>query len=230
MNSSTLKGYLTGLILGDGTIDNGVEKRAFRIKSTHQDFLLKIKSDLDKNTNFTTSIKNYESYTGKDLTNHNSYGELTIKAHPYFSKIYHRFYDDFRKRVIDIKAIKDLNWEGWANWFMSDGYIVKVGKESDNIVDRRVELCTDRYKYSDIVHLSGFIQESMGYKIKIVNRGSVYRIRISLIDAQNFLSNIYPHTVESFYYKLDMAYKYRPSWMTDDYYSIMTTIRSASLQ
>lgn len=34
MNSSELKGYLTGLIVGDGYIDKGVTKRAFEIKNT----------------------------------------------------------------------------------------------------------------------------------------------------------------------------------------------------
>ena len=34
MNSSELKGYLTGLIVGDGCIGKGVTKRTFEIKNT----------------------------------------------------------------------------------------------------------------------------------------------------------------------------------------------------
>ena len=45
MHSSELRGYLTGLILGDGHIDKGVTKRAFEIKSVHFDFIQKIKND-----------------------------------------------------------------------------------------------------------------------------------------------------------------------------------------
>ena len=44
MNSSELKGYLTGLIIGDGHIDKGITKRAFEIKNTHFDFIQKIKN------------------------------------------------------------------------------------------------------------------------------------------------------------------------------------------
>lgn len=42
MNSSELKGYLTGLIVGDGYIDGGVTKRAFAIKSINKEFIYKI--------------------------------------------------------------------------------------------------------------------------------------------------------------------------------------------
>jgi hypothetical protein len=51
MKSSELKGYLTGLILGDGTIDKGTTKRAFRIKSINFDFIDKIEKDLKDTTN-----------------------------------------------------------------------------------------------------------------------------------------------------------------------------------
>lgn len=39
MNSSELKGYLTGLIIGDGTIGKGITKRSFAIKSICKDFI-----------------------------------------------------------------------------------------------------------------------------------------------------------------------------------------------
>ena len=42
MNSSELKGYLTGLIFGDARIDNGVTKRAIRMSSINKDFIYKI--------------------------------------------------------------------------------------------------------------------------------------------------------------------------------------------
>ena len=48
MNSTKLRGYLTGLILGDGSIDKGVQKRAFSIKSINKDFIEKIYEDLNK--------------------------------------------------------------------------------------------------------------------------------------------------------------------------------------
>ena len=57
MNSSELKGYLTGLIFGDGCIDKGITKRAFEIKSIDKNFIDKIKNDIESCTNFQISIK-----------------------------------------------------------------------------------------------------------------------------------------------------------------------------
>lgn len=230
ITSQQLKSYLTGLILGDGFIDNGVNKRAFRIKSINTDFIESIYEAINKTTNFKVSVKEFPNSIGRDGTNHRKYQELTISSHPYFSKIYHLFYDDYRKRILTKKAIDSLGWEGWANWFMSDGYICKVGKESGKIVDRRVDLCTDRYSKKDVEYLSSFISKKYGYKTKVFNRGNSYRIRMSLMDAQYFLLNISPFVVPSFYYKLDMSYDYRPTWMTDEYYQLMISIQSASLR
>lgn len=227
MESSKLKSYLTGLILGDGYVDNGVQKRAFRIKTTHKDFADKILEDL-LSVGFKCFAREVNEYTSEDGTKHKKYYEVNTKAHPYFSKIYHVFYDDYRNRIITKKALNNLGWEGWANWFMSDGYIVRVGKESGKIVDRRVELCTDRYSENSVLFLAKYMETNFGYKIKVVARGEVNRIRISLLNAQDFFLNIYPFFVPSFLYKLDMCYDYKPTWMSNDYYSLMKNIQSAS--
>lgn len=224
MNSSTLKSYLTGLILGDGYIDHGVAKRAFRIKSVNKDFIQKIEKDLKKSTNFNISVMSHRAEVKADGVNHREYQELSISAHPYFSKIYHKFYNDFGKRTISKSSLEDLEWEGWANWFMSDGYTVKVGKESGVIKDRRVDLCTDRYSETDVDMLVSFVSKTFGYKVSKIKRGNVFRVRIGLKDAQYFFCNISPFVVSSFLYKLDMSYDYRPTWMTDEYYELMQNI------
>lgn len=225
MNSSKLKGYLTGLILGDGHIDKGVSKRAFSIKSINFDFIEEIQSTLSETTNFTMYIKQIPS-SYKDGVNRKAYQELRIKAHPYFAKKYHYFYNDFKKRVITTTTLSWLNLEGLANWYMSDGYITLVGKTKGIIKDRRVELSTDRYSYNDVLKIKRYFEESFGYKVKIIDRkrNNQYRIRISLKDAQDFFVMIRPHVVDSFLYKLDMKYDYKPEWMTEEYYSLMKYI------
>ena len=136
MNSSELKSYLTGLILGDGYIDSGVVKRSFHIATINEDWANKIYSDITSATNFKTKIFSKEPYVGKDGTNHKKSWWIRIESHPYFAKKYHWFYNDYRKRIITKKALESLNWNGWANWFMSDGYIVRVGLESGKIYNR----------------------------------------------------------------------------------------------
>lgn len=226
MNSKELKGYFTGLILGDGYIDSGVTKRAFRIKSINLDFIEKIKKDLEK-TNFEVVIKHYPAET-RDGVSRQAYKELTIKAHPYFNKIYNYFYTDKGERYIHPKTLEWLTPAGWANWYMSDGYIVKVGLTKGKIVDRRVELATDRYPLDDVNRLRRVMGE-LGYKTTLVNRGKGhYRVRISLLYAQYFLLKIEPHVVDSMRFKLNMAYDYQPKWMDDNYYSIMESLQSTN--
>lgn len=229
MQSSMLKSYLTGLILGDGYIDKGIAKRGFRIKSTHKDFICRIYEDLSSATDFTIFVNSFPESIGKDGTHHKEYWELSIRAHPYFAKIYHWFYDDFRNRVITKNALDALDWNGWANWYMSDGYITKIGKESEDgiIRDRRVELSTDRYSLSGVEYLSKYISEEIGYKTSVIKRGKAYRLRLSLLSADDFFLNISPFVVDSFRYKLDLAYDYKPSWMSNQYYELMKTVQSA---
>ena len=127
MNSSELKGYLTGLIFGDGYIDHGVTNRAFRIRSINKDFIEKIYNDLSSCTNFKMSIIFHKGGFANGC-NHKDHWELYIKAHPYFAKKYHHFYDDFGKRVVTKDSLSWLNDKGLANWYCGDGYICLVGK------------------------------------------------------------------------------------------------------
>lgn len=62
MESSELKGYLTGLIVGDGYIDSGVVKRRFEIKSIDRNFINKIKTDIESCSNFKIIKKLYMSF------------------------------------------------------------------------------------------------------------------------------------------------------------------------
>lgn len=229
MYSSELKGFITGLILGDGSIDKGVTKRAFRIKSINHDFIRYIGEVIRKSTNFDVKIT-YHPATYKDGVVRKSYSELYIKAHPYFNKKYNHFYNDYRKRRITTEALGWLNPRGLAAWYMSDGYIVQVGKRSGTIKDRRVEIATDRYTKTDVEKMQRFFENRYGFKTSLVKRKKgVYRLRISLLDAQHFFVMIEPYVVPSMRYKLNLNYDYRPKWMTDEYYDLMLRLQSAEL-
>lgn len=225
MNSSQLKGYLTGLILGDGYIDKGVTKRAFTIKSINLDFINRIEETLSNTTNFNITVKQFPS-SERNGVKRKAYSELRVNAHPYFAKKYHHFYNDYRKRIITSESLSWLNPEGLANWYMSDGYITLVGKTKGVIKDRRVELCTDRYSYDDVMKIKKFFEDSFGYKIHIVDRkrNNQYRIRISLKNAQNFFLMIRPYVTDSFLYKLNLKYDEKPIWMSEEYFSLMKDI------
>lgn len=223
MKSSKLKGYLTGLILGDGHIDKGVTKRALSIKSINFDFIKKLEDDLEF-TNFKIKVKEFPA-SCKGGVNRKAYKELRVQAHPYFNKIFHKFYTDTRKRRILKSCLDDLNPEGLANWYMSDGYIVLVGKTKGVIRDRRVELCLDRYTPEDVDKVIDYFQDTYGYKLtKVKRKEGVYRIRFNRASAQDFFLMIRDHVTPSMMYKLDMKYDYQPKWMSDEYFNLMDKI------
>lgn len=229
MNSSELKGYLTGLILGDGFIGSGITKRSFSIKSIHYDFIERIKSDLESCTNFKISIK----FTPEHYScgcNHKDSWELNIKSHPYFCKKYHHFYNDYKKRIASKDALNWLNDVGLANWYMSDGYVCLVGKESNNIYNRRIDMCTDRYDLETIYRMMKMLKEKFNLETSLVKRGKFYRIRIKQKSYSNFINIISPYIVDSMKYKLYLGYQFQPKWMDNDMWEFQESLSSATTQ
>ncbi len=229
MNTSELKGYLTGLILGDGYIDSGVSKRAFRIKSTHKDFIDKLATDIESCHTFNIYVKHYKSYTDKYGIKHKEYWELNISAHPYFAKKYHNFYDDYRNRVITKNAINWLTPNGLANWYMSDGYICLVGIKTGFIKSRRIDICTHRYSLDDIIMVCDEIYKKFDIQFRPIKRGSFYRIRLGSKDYDKFINLIKPYVVPSMIYKLYLGYEKQPKWMNEEDWEFQNSISAIAL-
>ena len=229
MNTSELKGYLTGLILGDGYIDSGVNKRAFRIKSINKDFIEKIKEDIDSCNTFNTYIKHTKGYVDKYKVNHKDYWEFVISAHPYFAKKYHNFYDDYKKRKITTEVINWLTPNGLANWYMSDGYVCLVGIRSGKITGRRIEICTDRYTKNDVFMICKKLNERFNLEFSPIKRGENYRIRLKTKDYSNFINLIKPYIVPSMIYKLYLGYEKQPKWMFDSDWEFQNSISAIAL-
>lgn len=227
MNSSELKGYLTGLIIGDGHIDKGITKRSFRIKTIYEDFANKIKQDLESCSNFNVSIRHYNPYIKNNVC-HKEYWELYIKAHPYFNKIYNHFYDDYKHRRMSSEVYAWLNSAGLANFFMCDGYICLVGKKSGIIKDRRLEICMDRYNKSYVDKMISTLKSKFDIDSSIAKRGNAYRIRILSSSYQKFFDIVNPYIVDSMKYKLHFAYNKRPKWCDDKFWNFQCSLLSAN--
>lgn len=227
MNSSELRGFLTGLILGDGHIDNGITKRGFRIKSIQKDFIDQIYNELSSCTNFKMRV-NYVPERIDRECHHKAYWELYVQAHPYFVKKYHHFYDDHRKRIVSSDAMQWLTPYGLANWYMSDGYICLVGKERGEIRDRRIDICTDRYDLHTVQRLQDMLMKRFDIAATLVKRGKIYRIRIRQKSYQRFIELIEPYMVESMKYKMYLGYNMQPKWMPDEMWQKQERLRSAT--
>lgn len=227
MNSSQLKGFLTGLILGDGHIETGVQKRALSIKSINFDFIEMIEKVLNETMNISLYTKEHETSEKKGVKR-KAYKELRTKAHPYFAKKYHYFYNDYRERKITFDALNWLNPEGIANWYMSDGYITLVGKTKGKISARRVQLCLDRYSEEDVEKVMKYFKEKWNWETRKVHRGNgVYRIEFRKESISSFFETIEPFIVRSFQYKLDLNFEDKPSWMSSNCWDIQLKVRDS---
>ena len=227
MNSSELRGFVTGLILGDGSIDKGVHKRAFEIKSIDENFINYIINCFNQSTNFKISRKISEEHFSCGCNHKTSYS-LRVKAHPYFMKLYHYFYDDKRHRKIYSETLEWLTRRGLANWYMSDGYICLVGKSKGFIRDRRVDICTDRYYLDDVKLMQSFLFKKFTINTSIIKRNNTYRLRVKKESYPEFFYSIYQYIIPSMRYKLYLGYENKQDWMTDNFWELQQSIKSAT--
>jgi len=227
MHSSELRGFLTGLILGDGHIESGVTKRGFKIKSIYKDFIDQIYAELTSCTNFQMIVRHHDAQI-RDGVNHKEYWELSIKSHPYFAKKYSHFYDDYKHRIVSKYALGWLTPYGLANWYMSDGYICHVGKEKGDVYDRRLEICTDRYNFNTVKRLSNMLVNRFQLGNSVIKRGNRYRLRIHTDSYCQFIRLVAPYIVKSMEYKLYLGYKKQPLWMPDKIWEYQEYLRSAT--
>lgn len=226
MNSLELRGYLTGLIFGDGYIDKGVTKRAFAIKTINKDFAYKIKKDLDSCSPFDTKII-YHPARYNCGCNHKENWEVRTKAHPYFVKKYHHFYDDYRHRIASKESLSWLTPQGLANWYMSDGYICLVGKQKNEIRSRRMDICTDRYSKETVQNMIYSLKNKFNLNCSLIKRNSTYRIRIKSTSYQSFIDLIYPYIVPSMQYKLYLGYQTQPRCLDNTGWELQKYLHSA---
>lgn len=226
LNSSELKGYLTGLIIGDAYITSGIQKRRLELKSTNKDFVEKVYCDLASCTNFKMRIVTNAAYT-KDGVNHKESYTLVISAHPYFAKKYHHFYDDNRRRVVSAEAMKWITPAGIANWYMSDGYVCLVGKTKGDVRNRRVDISTDRYSYETNARLSEMMLKRFGIHTSVIKRGKSYRLRVQNESYEDFFSLIAPYVTPSMKYKLYLGYEKKPERFSEGFWEFQDWLGSA---
>ena len=226
MNSSELKGYLTGLIFGDAYIDKGVTKRAFVLKTINRDFALKVKEDIESCSPFQVFIKHNLPII-KDGVNHKEYWEVKIYAHPYFAKKYHHFYDDYKNRIASKEALNWITPQGLSNWYMCDGYVCLVGKESGLIKNRRIDFCTDRYSLSTIESMQKMLKNKFNIESSIIKRGRFYRIRIKATSYETFIDLVKPYIIPSMLYKLYLGYPTKPKVLTEEGWRFQKYLQSA---
>lgn len=199
------------------------------LKSISYDFITKVKADLETCNTFSVQISFTPAHYSGGCYHRDSW-ELRVKAHPYFAKKYHWFYDDYKHRRASKEALHALDANGLANWYMCDGYVCLVGKNKGQIKDRRIDICTDRYSRDTVEAMRHMLKTKFQLDTSLIQRNHTYRIRISKSSYQRFFDLIHDYLVPSMQYKLYLGYEQQPAWMSDEMWQYQMDLHSAITQ
>lgn len=214
-NHDFMLGVFAGLILGDGYLGKGKTKHYFEIKSINEDFIQLITNVINNSYykfNYTVSTIPPHYSCG---CNHKECWVLNIASDPFFNELYDNSFSD-SGRIVTNKLLSYLNPIGIAMWYMSDGYICLVGKESGTIKNRRIDICTDRYKLEDVNKIKEYFINNYSIDFSVITRGTTYRLRVRQVDYEKFIDLISLYIVESMSKKLYLGYPKKPLWMSNN--------------
>lgn len=216
-----LRSAVIGMVLGDGCLtkrwENG--EACFQLSQCEKqyDYLLwkqnilnKITSSKINKTERTLTEKDFSFYKDKPKT---FYGyHLNTNRHPFFTKLYNRFYhtDEFGKKVkvVDEYLVKKINPLALAIWFMDDG----CSGENKRTEHEKPSyyLCTNNFDYANQLLLKKSLKLNFNLdwninKAEVSKDGSYnYRLRLAQRENEKFLEIVRPLIIPSLQYKLKL--------------------------
>jgi hypothetical protein len=186
----TLKEFLKGTILGDGSFSSKRE-----IVVSHSDDNQKFYNDfIEKIFNGISSTRSGVSGYGSNMKTHN------IHAFPEIEDIYNELYStDNTRKLPTFEYLNTLSPIALATWYMDDGSLAVHNKEN-----RQVKACLHVEGFgSDTVELISSWFNSRGFECNtIVNKRGNKELRLSPKGTNSFLYHIAPYVLKEFNYKL----------------------------
>jgi len=188
------------MVLGDGSIEKA-ERGNYRLAISHkldsEDYLYWKASIIEQVTSWSINLRKQGS-TG--FNPGEKYLRLRSSAHPWFTKVYERFYAPLGRKSIDPHALKLLSPLGLAILYQDDGsyhYSISAGH---NILIHK--LCFSKF---ELEALAKTIVDKFGIIFRInrdKNKGLGYRLRMRASDRERFFELIDPYIVPSMLYKV----------------------------
>lgn len=203
MNSTDYRSFIFGCILGDGSLKHGT----FYTSQTDEDLIRFKEKVFNRNCNTNVTVTKHRYKNKKDV-----YG-LYVSSNEYLKKLCNRYCRQLisTHRVnVTSDLLHKLTPLGIAIWFADDGTTILVGKTSEKIKSRRVQFCTDRYSYDEVLTIQSYFKKRYGGCSLIKRKDGVYRVQLSLdgamkmfLEIQNYFIKYFP----SLLYKLDLGYR-----------------------
>lgn len=232
LNTTEIRSFIIGNLLGDGNIHNG----AFITGQINKDLIMFKKKIFEKYFGFSkTKITFVESHIKNDIQRKDTW-RIYVSPNKYFKNIETEFYKP--KKIVTKDILDGLTILGLAIWFADDGTTIHVGfnNTTKSSYKRRVQLCTDNFTYDEVKIIQEYFNKKYG-KASIIARGNnKYRIQINNLNAQKFFNDISPYFIKYFpsmLYKLDMGYRNESLdnrlYVTEEYKNLYLKISSHPL-
>lgn len=234
MNSTQLRSFFYGTLLGDSYIHNGV----FYCKQISED-LVKFKYNVIKEhlPDAKPKISEHKSYIDKNGVSHQKY--YILEAHgEYIKKLDDLFYPN-GKKIIPKNVISKLDALGFAMWFADDGcsILVQYNEATRSARSRRVQICTDSFTKEDHDTIIIPELEKMGFNVTYVTRNKLYRLTFRdlkiiqswFVEMSDYFYKYFP----SLLYKLDLGYRndslLKRQYVSEEYYNLYIKISAHPL-
>jgi len=206
LNREELRSAVIGMVLGDGCITKRWKNGEAYFQMSHcekQYEYLVWKQDI---LNKITSSKIYPNDKKMNCKIYKGF-HLNTNRHPFFTKLYHRFYHN-KIKVVDEYLVKKVNELALAIWFMDDG-TSGIDKNRGPNEKRSYYLCTDNFDYANQLLLKKSLKIRFDLDWNIVKCGKSkdgtynYRLRLTNRHNEKLIEIIKPYIPPSMQYKID---------------------------
>lgn len=197
--------FISGLVIGDGNIQNGAFRGGQIVD--HSDYVLWQKEQLEKITSVHLSIRP-ERIDERGVKN-KEFWFITTKKLPLIETLQNRWYFGGRK-TISIHDVESFGWEQLATWFMDDGtaplYTTEVRRNGNMM------LCTHSFNEAENLMLQHILYKKFGLPFDVRKDGDCRYLFLRKKFSGDFYNGVKPFILPSFQYKLrtiDPDSKYR---------------------
>ena len=193
LNSSEIKQILLGVLLSDGYVDRSGRFQISQVKQEYATYVRDVMLQI-------TGVTVWEQYKDGALLVHS-------RTHPYFKSLKNLCYHD--RKYLCHSTVKKITLLSLANMWMCDGYLEHPKNRVANKVQNIGWFCLESFPKEELTILIDHIHRRYGCLFRLAKKpwGFGYRLKISGLHLQRFISLIYQHILPCFEYKTWLYYK-----------------------
>lgn len=200
--SSEIRQAILGILLTDGHLD---KNKKFAVSSKSEDFRNHCASLFASFPNSEKKVWIHSYYDKRfDTTTH-----IMVASYPaYFENFKEVVYPQGKKELVK-EVVDKIDARALAYMWMCDGYL----KHSINRKEAKIQnvgwICLEAFDKKQLEYFCKAINKkyNLDFKLSPVIWGKGYRVKISGMGLQRFISLIYPYITETFKYKTKLFYK-----------------------